>query len=130
MNHCMLGHIQQWFLGSLAGIRPDPLAPGFGSFIISPEPVGKLTWARGEYLSIRGRIASAWKMEGGRFHLSVTIPPNTTAMVFVPATKAEWVQESGQPTASAPGVKALRHENGKAVFEVGSGKYEFTAPHR
>lgn len=128
MNHCMLGHIQQWFLGSLAGIRPEPLAPGFARFIISPEPVGKLAWARGEYQSIRGRIASAWKIEGGRFHLSVTIPPNTTAMVFVPAAKAESVRESGKPAAKAAGVKFLRHESGKAVFEVGAGQYAFTAP--
>jgi hypothetical protein len=130
MNHCMLGHIQQWFLGSLAGIRPEPLAPGFSRFIISPEPVGKLTWARGEYQSIRGRIASEWKLEGGRFRLSVTVPPNTTATVFVPAAKAGLVQESGRPAAAAPGLRLLRHINGKAVFQVGSGKYEFTAPHR
>ena len=130
MNHCMLGHIQQWFLGSLAGIRPEPLAPGFAHFIISPEPVGKLNWARGEYQSVRGRIASAWKIADGRFCLSVTIPPNTTATVFVPAARAEDVQESGKPAAKAPGVRFLRHENGKAVFEVGSGQYEFVAPHR
>lgn len=130
MNHCMLGHIQQWFLGSLAGIRPEPLAPGFARFIISPEPVGKVTWARGEYQSVRGRIASAWKIEGGRFRLTVTIPPNTTATVFVPAAKAGLVQESGKPATAAPGLRLLRHINGKAVFEVGSGKYEFTAPHR
>ncbi len=129
MNHCMLGHIQQWFLGSVAGIRPEPLSPGFARFIISPEPVGKVNWACGEYQSIRGRIASGWKIEEGRFRLSATIPPNTTAMVFVPAAKAEDVQESGKPAAKASGVKFLRCENGKAVFEVGAGEYEFTAPH-
>jgi hypothetical protein len=129
MNHCMLGHIQQWFLGWLAGIRPQPVSPGYARFTIAPEPVGKVTWARGEYQSIRGRIASSWKMEDGRFRLSVTIPPNTTATVCVPAAKAEDVQESGKPAAKAPGVKFLRLENGKAVFEIGSGQYEFAAPH-
>lgn len=128
MNHCMLGHIQQWFLGSLAGIRPEPLAPGFARFIISPEPVGKVIWARGQYESVRGRIASAWKIEDGRIRLSVTIPPNTSAVVFVPASKPEEVQESGKPAAQAEGVKFLRYERGKAVFEVGSGSYEFVAP--
>ncbi len=129
MNHCMLGHIQQWFLGSLAGIRPEPVSPGFARFIVAPEPVGRVTWARGEYDSIRGRIASSWKIDGGQFRLSVAIPPNTTAMVFVPAAKPEDVNESGKSADAVSGVKFLRHENGKAVFEVGSGKFEFSMPH-
>ena len=28
-NHFMLGHIMEWFYADLAGIRPDPAAPGF-----------------------------------------------------------------------------------------------------
>ncbi|MFO1492268.1 MAG: family 78 glycoside hydrolase catalytic domain [Kiritimatiellia bacterium] len=127
MNHCMLGHIQQWFLGSLAGIRPEPLAPGFSRFVISPEPVGTLTSARGEYQSVRGRIASAWEIADGRFKLAVTVPANTTAEVFIPAAAPGDVHESGGPAASAPGVKFLRLDKGKAVFEVGSGRYEFTS---
>ncbi|MBN8456971.1 MAG: family 78 glycoside hydrolase catalytic domain [Verrucomicrobia bacterium] len=130
MNHCMLGHIQQWFLGSVAGIRPDPLAPGFARFSIAPEPVGTLTWARGEYQSIRGRIASAWKTEGEMFRLSVVIPPNTSAIVTVPAARPGDVRESGKPAAGSPGVKFLRHENGKTVFEVCSGRYDFSTVRR
>lgn len=128
MNHCMLGHIQQWFLGSLAGIRPEPVSPGFARFIIAPEPVGEVTWARGEYESIRGRIASSWKIADGRFRLSVTIPPNTTATVFVPASQPEDVKESGRAAAQAAGVQFVRRENGRAVFEVGAGRYEFVTP--
>jgi hypothetical protein len=127
MNHCMLGHIQQWFLGSLAGIRPEPLEPGFARFTIAPEPVGRITWARGEYQSIRGRISSSWKIEDGHFRLSVTIPPNTMTVVAVPAAKPGEVQESGKAAAESPGVRFLRHENGKAMFEDGSGSFEFVA---
>ena len=127
MNHCMLGHIQQWFLGSLAGIRPEPLEPGFARFTIAPEPVGGLKSAKGEYHSARGRIVSAWKIDGGRFNLTAIIPPNTTAEVHVPATDPDRVMESGKPAVSATGLKFLRHENGKAVFEVGSGNYRFTS---
>jgi len=127
MNHCMLGHIQQWFLGSIAGIRPEPLTPGFERFVIAPEPVGNIKWARGEYQSIRGRIVSAWKIENGNFRLNITIPANTTAIVFVPSAGADDVRESGKPAATATGVKFLRYENRRAVFEVAPGNYEFTA---
>lgn len=128
MNHCMLGHIQQWFLGSLAGIRPEPVSPGFKRFVIAPEPVGDVTWARGEYESIRGRITLSWRIADGRFRLNVTVPPNTSAVVHVPAPGVAGVRESGRAATHAAGVRFLRFENGRAVFEVGGGRYEFAAP--
>jgi alpha-L-rhamnosidase len=57
--------------------------------------------------------------------MEVTIPVNTTATVFVPAKDAASVTESGQPAASAEGVKFLRMEKGAAVYAVGSGTYRF-----
>ncbi len=85
MNHCMLGHIQEWFLGWVAGIRPDIESPGFRQFIIEPHPVGNLTWARASYDSIRGTIVSDWKKSDGAFTLRVTIPVGTVATVSIPA---------------------------------------------
>ncbi len=35
------------------------------------------------------------------------------------------VTENGIQTEKCTGVKFLRHENGYAVYEIGSGKYEF-----
>jgi alpha-L-rhamnosidase len=37
------------------------------------------------------------------------------------------VLESGKPAAKSEGVRFLRRENAVAVFEVGSGTYDFTA---
>jgi alpha-L-rhamnosidase len=126
MNHCMLGHIQEWFLGWVAGIRPDSAASGFRRFVIDPHPVGDLTWARGEYDSIRGMIRSDWRKSNGVFTLNVTIPPNTSATVCVPADKAEAVTESGAPAPQAQGVRLLGLERGRARFLVDVGTYEFT----
>lgn len=130
MNHCMLGHIQQWFLGSLAGIRPEPLEPGFARFTISPEPVGDLKSGLGEYQSIRGLIGSTWKIEGENFHLKVVIPPNTIAEVHLPAAGSEVVTESGRPVSECPSIRFLRQEGVKRVFEVGSGVYVFSVKGR
>ena len=74
-----------------------------------------------------GRIATDWTREGDSLTLNVTIPPNTTALVRVPAADAKTVTESGRPAAQATGVKFLRSENGAAVYEVGSGTYAFKA---
>jgi len=57
--------------------------------------------------------------------MDVTVPPNATATVFVPAKDAASVTESGKPTGEANGVKFLRMENGAALYAVGSGNYQF-----
>jgi len=140
MNHCMLGHIQQWFYHHLAGMQCDSAGPGFKRIIIRPQIVGDpppagptgaqgLTWVKSHHDSLHGRIAVHWQREGDRLKLDVTIPVNTRATVYVPvsATDAQSVTESGIPAVSAECVKFLRQEAGAAVFEVPSGNYHFEA---
>ena len=114
-----------WFYQGLAGIRPDEAAPGFKKIIIKPAMVGDVTWVKCHHDSVYGKIVSNWKREGDKLTMEVTIPANTTATVFVPAKDEASVTESGKSTRKADGVKFLRMENGAAVYEVGSGSYEF-----
>jgi alpha-L-rhamnosidase len=55
------------------------------------------------------------------------VPPNSTATVHVPAARAESVREGGRPVAKAAGVRRVGWADGHAVFEIGSGDYEFTS---
>jgi alpha-L-rhamnosidase len=127
-NHVMqIGDLVIWMRQYLAGIRPDPETEGFTRIIIRPTPVGDLTWVRGSYESVRGTIRSAWKKEGGELTLDLTIPPNATATVYVPAADAGRVTEGGKPLEKAEGVKLLRTEAGAVVLAVASGTYRFTA---
>jgi alpha-L-rhamnosidase len=119
-DHFMLGQIQEWFYHDLAGIQNAPGSAGFKKIVIDPQPVGDVTWVKASYNSIRGKIVSDWKRDGGKFTLNVTIPPNTTATVFVPAKSPEALTKT-------EGAKILRTENGRAIFEVGSGDYKFEA---
>jgi alpha-L-rhamnosidase len=121
----MLGQIIEWFYKDLCGIDCDPAGPGFKKIIIKPQHVGDLTWARAGYDSIRGKILSEWQRNGDRLSLTISLPPNTTATVFVPAKSADAVTESGKPAQRAVGVKFLRQANGCAVFAVESGEYVF-----
>jgi alpha-L-rhamnosidase len=59
--------------------------------------------------------------------MHVVIPANTMANVYVPARDAESVTEGGKPVAQAMGVKFVRFDAGAAIFEVGSGEYNFTS---
>ena len=114
-----------WFYQGLAGIRPDEAGPGFKKIIIKPAVVGDLTWVKCGYDSIHGRIVSNWKRDADKLAMEVTIPANTTATVHVPAKDAAGVTESGKSAARAEGVKFLRLEDGAAIYEVGSGTYQF-----
>jgi alpha-L-rhamnosidase len=109
----------------VAGLDMDPQSTGYSRIVIRPRPGGGLTHARAEYDSVRGKIASAWSIEGDQFNLGITIPPNTTATVHVPVTSGVGISESGRPVEQAEGVKVLRRDDGEVVLAVGSGDYEF-----
>ena len=128
LNHPALGSIDAWLYRGLGGIRLDPAATAFKRILVKPTVVGDLTWVKCSHQSLYGKIVSNWRREAGKLHLEVTIPPNTTATVFMPTAKADEVTESGQPTANAKSVKYLRTEKDAAVYEVGSGSYIFEAP--
>ena len=114
-----------WFYQGLAGIRPDESGPGFKKIVIKPAIVADLTWVNCGYDSAHGRINSNWKRDGNKLTMNVTIPPNTTALVHVPAKDESAVTESGKPASNADGVKFLRMENNAATYSVGAGTYQF-----
>jgi alpha-L-rhamnosidase len=125
-NHVMLlGDLLVWFYEDLAGIKSDPLHPAFKEIVMKPEPVEGLDFVNASYHSIRGIIKSNWKKDGGTFSWKMSIPANTTALVYIPAKSAEAITEGGQKAATSKGVKFIRLENGKALFEIGSGDYDF-----
>ncbi len=124
-NHYSLGSVGEWLYRYVAGIDLDPRTPGYARIVIRPRPGGGLTRARGEYDSVRGRISSAWTIEGERFNLEVTIPPNTTAVVHVPAADGYAISESSRAIGEADGVEHLRTDGEEVVLSVGSGDYEF-----
>jgi len=113
-NHYALGSVGEWMMTTVAGIDLDPAQPGYKHVVIRPVPGGSLTYAGATYDSIRGRIVSDWKLEDGRFEMTVEIPANTTATVHVPTSDPASVRIDGEP---APG----------AVFDLPSGRYPITA---
>jgi alpha-L-rhamnosidase len=109
----------------IAGLNPDDDQPGWKHFTIEPRPGGGVTWARAEYGSIRGRIASAWRLADGRFELDVTVPPNTTGTVVLSASSADAIAVGGKPISEVAHVKLIRSEAGRAWVQVEPGTYAF-----
>lgn len=119
-NHVMLiGDFVVWLYENLAGIQADPAQSAFQHIIMRPTPAGDLTFVKATHESPYGLISSAWRKTGNQFDWRLEIPANTTATVYVPATGLEKV--------SVKGAKAVRFENGRAIYELGSGKYHFVS---
>jgi alpha-L-rhamnosidase len=127
-NHYSFGSVGEWMYATVGGIGLDPNKPAFKHIIIRPRPGGELTSAEAEYDSVRGRISSQWRIVMGQFRLSVTIPPNTTATVYVPTLRPEGISESRRPALKAKDLEYLGQEGGSSVFRVGSGSYRFISP--
>ena len=117
-NHVMLGSIDGWFYRVLAGIQPDEAKPGFEHIIIKPFIPDSMSFVRASTHTPRGRVAVAWKKESGELKLSVSIPANCSATVYVPAPSLKVVS-------STPPLAKGRLENRAVSFQVGSGSYEF-----
>lgn len=70
-SHYAFGAVMEWGYRVLAGI--DTAGPGYRRIVIRPRPptAGSnpeqtpIHWVQAHYDSINGRIASAWKLEGG-----------------------------------------------------------------
>lgn len=125
-NHVMLtGDLIIWFYEYLAGIQSDPESPGFHHIIMRPHPVGDLQWVKATHRSPYGMIASHWQRQDSRLHWVVTIPPNTTATLYLPCSKIDGVIEGGKPAALARGIRSIVVEQGHAVVEIKSGSYNF-----
>ncbi len=127
-NHAMQSGFAAWFHESVAGIRPLEVAPGFKRFLLRPHNFQQLTSVRANYQSMYGVIRSQWRREGAKFAWSITIPPNTSAEVAIPARRRVDVREDGRPVASRnQHVQFVRMDGSYAIFSVMSGSYHFTS---
>lgn len=82
-NHCMLGHVMEWYYGYVAGIRQPLGGVGWRRILIAPVP-GPLEHAEASFDSPAGRIESRWRMQGGRFRLDALVPAGVEATLIGP----------------------------------------------
>lgn len=125
-NHVMLlGDLIIWYYEDLAGIKSSTEKPGFKQIIMKPYPVRDLDYVNASYQSNYGEITSDWKKKGRNFSWNISVPVNSSAVIYLPAKSVESVTESGKKIEDAGGVHFLRSEDNRAVFEIGSGSYYF-----
>jgi alpha-L-rhamnosidase len=131
-NHAWSAYPAYIFLKYICGIQPT--SGGFATFDVRPE-TGGLTFAEGAVPTVKGVITTRWEKGGnGQFTLSVRVPPNTRASVFIPklakgdltiseSGKLLWPAESAVPD---PGVLAVQDEDSSIKCLVAAGDYFFS----
>jgi alpha-L-rhamnosidase len=126
-NHYAYGAIGDWMYRSVAGIDTYEDGPGYKHIMIKPHIGGDLSSVKADLETYYGLVSSSWEIENGHLRLLVEIPANTKASIFIPAGKADRIQESGNALAgNSNGIKVIGAKDGYVEVEAGSGKYSFT----
>jgi len=136
----MFGSINEFFFGSLAGIKgPNyfgkrDVVPGFREVCIRPRVLGDLTSATARIRTVRGIVGVDWKHGENNLSLKATIPVNARAHISIPKAglREVTVEEGGKLVwkkgaylGGVPGVTAGAEEPDYVTFDTGSGMYSF-----
>lgn len=98
-----------------------PLTPGFGTVCVKPQ-VGSLEWAEATVPSVRGSICVAVENKPETYSLTLSIPANMDAEVYLPLPPKGY-----ELTRNGAKVKASRVKGEPCLYagRVGSGTYRF-----
>ncbi len=123
-NHYSFGAVAAWMYNYSLGIQRHPEKAGFKEFVLNPtpDPSKQITFAKGYYDSMYGRINSSWEFKNGKLIFSCTVPANTSATLFLPAKEINQIKENAKSISNWKGVKV---ENEKIVIPLLSGNYTF-----
>lgn len=126
-NHYSFGAVAAWIYNYSLGIQRDPEHVGFKRFILrpTPDPDREMTWAKGYYDSMYGRIDSEWKWESDGWTYAATVPANTTAILILSTKALKNVTESGVTLKRVKGLQILKEKDDAVVLQLQSGKYGF-----
>jgi alpha-L-rhamnosidase len=126
-NHYSLGSVGEWLFGRVAGIDQTPGSVAYRELLLRPLPGGRLTWARAEQETARGRVACGWSVADGRITVAASVPPGSTAVLEIPTPDPVSVHEGGAPAAGRPGVLGVEPSAAGATLRLASGRYIFGA---
>lgn len=132
-SHYAFGAVSAWMFERVAGIAPA--APGFSRILLQPGPPREgegrkdappLDHVRAEYNSPRGPIVLEWRLEGSRLKVDAVVPPNTRALLFMPAATLESVTINDSDPSRA-GARFLKMDGDRAVYDLPSGSWRINS---
>ena len=125
-NHYAYGAIGDWMYRKMAGLDTYEDGPGYKHIKVMPNIGGDFTQAAAVLKTYYGNTSAGWKIEGKKLMLSVEVPPNTYATIYIPASDINNITESNNSLSSRKDIKFIGKENSCIVLQVGSGSYYFS----
>jgi len=137
-NHYAYGAVGDWMYRTLAGIDTDTSGVGYKKSIVRPlvtgrsiQDSGKLKMLSSVSASLEtnyGTLSNSWQLQGSSLLMNVTVPPNTTALVYLPLSDANAITENNKPVRTNKDIRVTEQTDKYTCVEVGSGTYRFVCP--
>ena len=135
-NHQMFGSVVEYFYKYLAGIQ-SPMegktTKGYKHIHIQPYIPSGLDAVNASVNTVSGEVVSNWEKDANRFHISVTIPANTTATLIIPCESENvtvtenntTIWENGENKSVVNGVSEIERNTKQLKLSLLSGSYDF-----
>lgn len=124
-NHYAYGAIGDWMYRVAAGLDTREEAPGYQQLRIEPHTGGNFTQLEARLKTNYGEAVSGWTINGQLLLLNITIPVNSSAVIYLPSADLSAIAESGHPLSGHKDLVVLGTEQGKTLVKAGSGEYHF-----
>jgi alpha-L-rhamnosidase len=121
-NHHMFGSVDDWFFKYLAGVTPA--TPGYHTVQIKPFVPSELNEVKTELEVPAGTVLVHWMKEDQiKLNMRVQIPPNTSAMIYVPKLTLRAI--SVLEKISSKTITLLSENESYFIYQAASGSYHF-----
>jgi alpha-L-rhamnosidase len=124
LNHYAYGSIVEWMYRDMLGLNPVEERPGFRHTRLTPQPDGRIKWAKASFDSAAGRYESSWSIgDDGRLSFQFRIPFNATATLTLPDADLTTVNVNGQALTTS-GLQATQQDK-QVTVEIAAGQWSF-----
>jgi len=100
-NHYAYGAVVDWVYRTLAGLAPDPEAPGYRHVVLAPRPVAGIDRVSASVATALGPVGVDWATDGGTFTATYRLPFGVTGTLLPPAGPDSVVSVDGRAVAGS-----------------------------
>lgn len=123
-NHYAYGAIGDWLYRTSAGLKEG--SAGYKEIIIKPHLGGDFTYVSAQQHTPYGEASSTWNLKDEEYTLTIKIPVNTSATVYIPCSIGQEVLEGKSLIVESKNITYIGKEDQYIKIKVGSGVYSFT----
>ncbi|HET7118640.1 MAG TPA: alpha-L-rhamnosidase C-terminal domain-containing protein, partial [Hanamia sp.] len=125
-NHYAYGAIGDWMYREMAGIDTYLDGVGYKHIRIKPHFDESISSVSGSLETYYGMIRSDWKVKDNKILMSVEIPANTFATIYIPTRNKDEIKENNIAVSLSKDLKIEGVEDGYTIVKAGSGVYHFS----